>query len=357
MALASDNALDVIDFVVNKAHGVKGLSDIGLKTVPVHYIQPGQERRESFTLSQETIPVIDVTHWDEPSVAAAICTAARRYGFFQIINHGVDDLVCGAIKVAAHRFFEEVAAEEKMKYKTQGVVGRDVVRYGTSFSPHAEKVLEWRDFVSLRFVSEDVAAKHWPPVCKDEALEYYNKSEATIHNIARVLIEGLGAKGKEAEDKASYIVKGVSVLLNYYPICPNPELTAGVGRHSDVSALTVLLQDDVGGLYVKSPEGDAWIHVPPTTGALVINIGDAFQIISNGQYKSIEHRVITNPNQNRVSVASFAAPLPDETIGPLSEVLETGESPVYREIVYSDYCKHYFGRSLDGKKAIDWAKL
>ncbi|KAL9260867.1 Feruloyl CoA ortho-hydroxylase F6H1-3-like protein [Drosera capensis] len=286
MALASDNALDVIDFVVNKANGVKGLSDTSLKTVPVHYIQPGQERRESFTLSQETIPVIDVTHWNDPSVAAAKIAPARRYGFFQIINQG-----------SMIWFFEEVAAEEKMKYKTQGGVGRDVVR--------------------------------------DEALEYYKKSEATIHNIARVLIEGLGAKGKEAEDKASFIVK------------------AGVGRHSDVSALTVLLQDDVGGLYVKSPEGDAWIHVTPTKGVLVINIGDAFQIVSNGQYTSIEHRVITNSNENRVSVA----PLPDETIGPLSKVLETGESPVYREIVYSDYCKHYFGRSLDGKNAIDWAKL
>ena len=77
------------------------------------------------------------------------------------------------------------------------------------------------------------------------------------------------------------------VNMNFYPACPNPELTVGVGRHSDMGMLTVLLQDGIGGLYVKT-EGDVeaaageeeWIQIPPITGALVINIGDTLQVIN-----------------------------------------------------------------------------
>ncbi|XWS10260.1 hypothetical protein CRYUN_Cryun39dG0060200 [Craigia yunnanensis] len=89
------------------------------------------------------------------------------------------------------------------------------------------------------------------------------------------------------------------VNMNFYPICPNPELTVGVRRHSDMGTLTILLQDGIGGFYVKVPEDvdmkkkGEWVEIPPVPGALVINIGDMFQILSNGRYKSAEHRIRT----------------------------------------------------------------
>lgn len=72
------------------------------------------------------------------------------------------------------------------------------------------------------------------------------------------------------------------VNMNFYPACPNPELTVGVGRHSDMGTLTVLLQDGIGGLYVKLEDddeknGESWIEIPPIPGALVINVGDTLQ--------------------------------------------------------------------------------
>ena len=74
------------------------------------------------------------------------------------------------------------------------------------------------------------------------------------------------------------------IIINYYPACPNPELTVGTGSHSDPGTLTVLLQDGIGGLYIKLEEdsdagnkGD-WIQIPPIPGALVINIGDTLQV-------------------------------------------------------------------------------
>jgi feruloyl-CoA ortho-hydroxylase len=126
------------------------------------------------------------------------------------------------------------------------------------------------------------------------------------------------------------VLKGSKrINLKYYPTCHNPELTVGVGRHSDVSTLTILLQDDIGGLYVKG-DNDRWIHVPPVSGSLVINVDDALQIMSNGRYKSIEHRVVANGSKNRISVPIFVNPRPFDMIGPLPEVLEGGEKAAYK---------------------------
>ncbi|KAK8520043.1 hypothetical protein V6N12_004007 [Hibiscus sabdariffa] len=105
------------------------------------------------------------------------------------------------------------------------------------------------------------------------------------------------------------------------PKCPNPELTVGVGRHSDVSTLTILLQDEIGGLFVRQKDGDNWIHVPPIKGSLVINVGDALQIMSNGRYRSVEHRVVANGSNNRISVPIFVNPRPADVIGPLPELI------------------------------------
>lgn len=96
------------------------------------------------------------------------------------------------------------------------------------------------------------------------------------------------------ESKETLLMGSKRINMNYYPKCPNPELTVGGGRHSDVSTLTILLQDEIGGLYVRDMDTMKWIYVPPISGSLVINVGDALQIISNGKYKSVEHRVRAN---------------------------------------------------------------
>ena len=82
---------NITDFVVtNRNNGVKGLSEMGLKTLPKQYIQPVEERiTVSNILPQESIPIIDMSNWDEPKVSESICDAAEKWGFFQIINHGV----------------------------------------------------------------------------------------------------------------------------------------------------------------------------------------------------------------------------------------------------------------------------
>ncbi|KAA8549651.1 hypothetical protein F0562_001331 [Nyssa sinensis] len=349
------NSWDVINFVVNEGNGVKGLAELGLKTLPKQYIQPLEERQSlSNVVPENSIPIIDMSNWDNPKVAESICDAAEKWGFFQIVNHGVPHEVLDNVKDATQRFFG-LSAEEKRKYSKEQSSTNNV-RFGTSFNVQEEKALEWKDYLSLFYVSDDEAAELWPSVCKDEALEFMKRSEFVIRRLLEVLMKKVNVK-EINETKELLLMGSKRINLNYYPICPNPELTVGVGRHSDVSTLTLLLQDQIGGLYVRNIDGDSWIHVQPIGGSLVVNIGDALQIMSNGRYKSIEHCVIANGSKNRISVPIFVNPRPGDVIGPLPEVLESGEKPIYKQVLYSDYVKHFFRKAHDGKDTVEFAKI
>ncbi|XP_017625683.1 feruloyl CoA ortho-hydroxylase F6H1-3-like [Gossypium arboreum] len=350
----SDSSV-LIDFVINQGNGVKGLSEMGLKALPKQYIQPLEERMCMTNVqAQESIPIIDMSNPDDPEVKKSICEAASKWGFFQIVNHDVPIEVLENVKDATYKFFG-LAAEVKNKYSKEHSLSNNV-RFGTSFTPQAEKALEWKDYLSLFYVSEEEAFALWPSVCREQVLDYMRKSEAVIKQLLKVLMKGLNVNEID-ETKESLLMGSMRTNLNYYPKCPNPELTVGVGRHSDVSTLTILLQDEIGGLFVRGNDGDNWIHVPPIKGSLVINVGDALQIMSNGKYKSVEHRVVANGSNNRISVPIFVNPRPSDMIGPLPELIENGEKPIYKQVLYSDYVKHFFRKAHDGKKTVAFAEL
>ncbi|KAL4283516.1 hypothetical protein GQ457_16G007170 [Hibiscus cannabinus] len=350
------NSQKIIDIVVNKGNGVKGLVDTGIETVPDLYILPTHERLEpNMVLPHESIPVIDVSDWDDPVVTKSICEAAGKWGFFQITNHGVPLGVLHAVKEAAHRFFG-LPNEERNKYWA-GNSPTDTVALKTSFAPQQEAVLEWRDSLSFRCGPQDLESfPFWPPVCRDEVVKYMKSAEPVIRKLLEVLLKGLNVKeiDKAREDA---LMTAPVVYFNYYPRCPNPDLTAGVLPHSDITTISLLLQDDNGGFYVRATDGESWIHVPPIDGALVINVGDVLQIMSNDRYKSIEHRVVANGSKDRVSVPIFMNPRADAILGPLPEVLESGEQPLYKEVVYSDYFKYHLSKKHEGKKTMEFARI
>ncbi|KAK6776157.1 hypothetical protein RDI58_027158 [Solanum bulbocastanum] len=108
----------------------------------------------------------------------------------------------------------------------------------------------------------------------------------------------------------------MAINIKYYPPCPNPSITIGSRRHCDMSCINLLFQDETGGLYVRGTKGNNWIHVTPIKGALAVSIGDSVQIMSNDQYKSIEHFVAVDLSTTRISVLVFLNPSLDSVIGP-----------------------------------------
>lgn len=160
------NKGNLIEYLMKTGHGVKGLSETEMGELPEQYIQPESERPGNMKIMEEScsIPIIDVSKWEDPSVVTSVCDAAQKWGFFQIINHGVPLEVLENVKQATLMFFR-LTPEEKKKYLKENSPSNHV-RLSTSFIPDAENSLEWKDYLSLFYVSEHEALSIWPIICR-----------------------------------------------------------------------------------------------------------------------------------------------------------------------------------------------
>ncbi|KAL3519110.1 hypothetical protein ACH5RR_021699 [Cinchona calisaya] len=366
MAASFEDGNSLFDFVVKDGNGIKGLVDSGIVKVPEIFVHPLDERIEKVDEkgSKEhflTVP-IDLSKLDGPDhdqVVNDIVTSAKTLGFFQAINHGMSLDLLESLKDAAHQFFAQ-PPEAKAVYR-RGVSRSPLVTYYTSFSAEKDKPLEWRDYDSMVYTTDGDALEHWPKECKEVALDYMKLSAKMIRRLVEILVGSLGVNLEDS--KLESLIGKKVVNMNFYPNCPNPELTVGAGRHSDMGTITVLLQDDVGGLQIRVEEDivagrkEEWIEIPTIPGALVVNLGDALQILSNGRYRSAEHRVRTTSKQPRVSIPAFCSPTPTAKIGPLPQQVELDGGPLYHEAIFKDYMALFFGNAHDGKKCLDFAKI
>ncbi|GKB45112.1 gibberellin 20 oxidase 3-like protein [Tanacetum coccineum] len=125
------------------------------------------------------------------------------------------------------------------------------------------------------------------------------------------------------------------VRCNYYPNCDTPELTYGVGPHCDPTTLTVLYQDQIGGLEVFVD--NKWKSVQPRPNALVINIGDTFTALSNGKYMSCLHRVSVNTKTPRLTLAFFLCPKSDKKMKPPQELIDKDGKQEYPDFTWEEF--------------------
>lgn len=249
-------------------------------SIPAEFIRSESEQPAKTTYKDAVaeIPTIDISDADEDKVVRLMSDASREWGIFQIINHGIPDDVIAKLQSVGKEFFE-LPHDEKMKCgKEPG--SNSYEGYGTKLQKEVEGRKSWVDHLfHIVWPPSAINFRFWPsnpPAYREANEEYAKYMREVVEKLFGGLSKGLGLvphKLKEGAggDEAVFMMK-----INYYPPCPRPDLTLGVVAHTDLSALTILVPNQVPGLQVFKDE--RWVDVKYIPNALIVHIGDQIQV-------------------------------------------------------------------------------
>jgi isopenicillin N synthase-like dioxygenase len=294
------------------------------------------------------IPVIDLgplRHGDDAAKAEtvrAIGDACRNIGFFYVTHHGVPDALVAQVYAEAKRFFAlppeqkaEIAIENSACHRGWFQVG------GENLDPAKQKTGDFKEGVKI---GRDLAPEHprvraglplhgpnqWPtlPGWREVMQEYYDAMEALGRRLLQAFALALGLDEKHFDN---WLEVPMTTLgpLHYPPQTGHiTEAQLGAGAHTDFGCLTMLAQDDNGGLQVRNKQGQ-WIDAPPIPGSFVVNIGDMMERWTNGVFTSTLHRVVNTSGRERYSLPYFFDPDFSAPVECLATCLRAGETPKY----------------------------
>ncbi|KAF9588895.1 hypothetical protein IFM89_016858 [Coptis chinensis] len=257
--------------------GVKGLVDNGVTKIPRIFVTPTDDLVTKPTSDdvQLKVPLIDLEGFDKDDakrnkVIEEVRRASETWGFFLLVNHGIPTDVLDEMIEGVRRFNEQ-PNEVKSKYYTRDLTKKVV--YNSNFDLYQAPATNWRDTIFFIMAPDHLNPEELPEACRDIIFDYSKHITELGSILLELISEGLGLKPSHLKDMDC--AEGLSLACHYYPACPEPELTLGATKHSDNAFLTILLQDQIGGLQVLYQ--NQWIDVPPMPGSLVINIGDFLQ--------------------------------------------------------------------------------
>jgi len=319
------------------------------------------------TVDFSEIPVIDLAGLVAPGepglaeVGRAIRRASIEVGFFYIANHGVPQAVIGAAFAESRAFFRAPAAvKESVRVNAlhRGWLGPGGAVMDGATRPDLKESFIFgleldEDDADVRAAKPLMGPNRWPaamPGVRTALSAYYDAVLACGQRLLRGFAAALDLPPDHfAAAFARPLARGSTI---WYP--PQPpglgESQFGVSAHTDYGCITILAQDDTGGLQVRNRAGE-WVAAPPIPGTYVINIGDLMARWTNDLFVSTPHRVVNASGRERQSIAVFYDPHPDTEIAVLPHCVGAGASAAYPPTTCGEHVLGRFARSFAYRKA------
>ncbi len=280
------------------------------------------------------VPIIDIAPLAKNSnhqnaVASQIGQACRNYGFFYISGHGVDEALQQRMETLSRQFFaQDEASKLKIRMELAGKAWRGYFPVGdelTSGKPDLKEGL----YFGEELADDDPRIKAGLPMhgknffpenipgFRKTVLDYVDAMTQLGHTLMEGIALSLGLEKSYFADRYTTDPLILFRIFHYPPSGETPESAPswGVGEHTDYGVLTILKQDDNGGLQVKSRS--KWIEAPPIPHTFVCNIGDMLDRMTRGLYRSTPHRVRNTSGKGRLSFPFFFDPNFNAQIKPI----------------------------------------
>uniref|UniRef100_A0A0E0JZ53 Fe2OG dioxygenase domain-containing protein n=1 Tax=Oryza punctata TaxID=4537 RepID=A0A0E0JZ53_ORYPU len=299
---------------------------------PGRYVQPEQHRPDAAAAPPASVPLVDLGRLSSPSPddddgggdeAAKLRRALDSWGLFQVTNHGIEASLMDQLMSASEEFFRQpLQVKQEFSNLNDGEQFR-AEGYGNDKVRNKDQILDWT-------VKRDVLRAMARMSGLDDDDHFINQlgRRATVH-----------------------------ARFNYYPPCPRPDLVMGIKPHSDGTVITVLLvAGGADGLQVL--RDGVWYSVPASSPhALLINVGESMEVMSNGVFRSPVHRVVTSAEKERISLAMFYALDPERAIEPVAGLVDEKRPALYKKMKARDFLVGLSEHFSRGTRFVDTLKI
>ncbi|RRT79538.1 hypothetical protein B296_00025165 [Ensete ventricosum] len=319
------------------------------------------------------IPVVDLSR---PGAGEAIVRACEDLGFFKLVNHGIPVELMQRLEAEAVKFFS-LPQVEKEKSGPANPFGYGNKRIGVNGD------VGWLEYLLFVVTSDPLSCTSMTACSFRSALsEYLVAVRKMASDVLRSMAQGLKIEPRDALGKLAMDEHSDCIFrLNHYPPCPplqelNRSLT-GFGEHTDPQIISILRSNDSSGLQISLEDG-SWVSVPPDQASFFINVGDSLQVksaphdslhahllmldvvgtqvLTNGRFRSVRHRVAANSLNPRVSMIYFFGPPPAQRIAPLPQLMGEGEQSKYKEFTWGEYKKAAYRSRLGDNRLVQFEK-
>ncbi|CAI8595317.1 unnamed protein product [Vicia faba] len=300
-----------------------------------------------------SIPLVDLS---KPDANSLIVKACEDFGFFKVINHGIPLEPMSQLESQAFKFFS-LPQSEKDKAGPANPFGYGNKRIGLNGD------VGWIEYLLLTTNQEHNFSLHGNDINKFRCLlkDYKSAMRKMACEILDLMAEGLKIQPKNVFSKLVMDKESDSVFrVNHYPACPELAINSGenligFGEHTDPQIISILRSNNTSGFQISLRDG-SWISVPPDHSSFFINVGDSLQVMTNGRFKSVRHRVLANGIDPRLSMIYFCGPPLSEKIAPLPSLMK-GKESLYKEFTWFEYKNSTYGSRLADNRLGNYERI